>query len=239
MNVLGVRIDEFGRRQSLDKLGLFLNDGKQHSVFTPNPEMLVDAQKDGGFLKVLNSGSLNICDGKGIELVGKGKLQRIPGIDFMLDICGLAVQRKLRVYLLGSRSMFVLEKTKKKIVKLFPRVNICGFDTGPLDLDQHTVLSPDTVDKINRAKPDVLFVGFGHIKQEKWIYENLSKLASVKVAMGVGGSFDMFSGKIPRAPRFLRSFGLEWLWRLAIEPRRIKRIWKATAVFLFYYLKSV
>jgi N-acetylglucosaminyldiphosphoundecaprenol N-acetyl-beta-D-mannosaminyltransferase len=86
--------------------------------------------------------------------------------------------------------------------------------------------------------PDVLFVAFGMGKQEKWINENLRKLPSVKIVMGVGGAFDYISGVISRAPLFLRRIGLEWLYRLARQPSRIKRIFNATVVFAYFLIKN-
>jgi N-acetylglucosaminyldiphosphoundecaprenol N-acetyl-beta-D-mannosaminyltransferase len=224
MFILSVRIDNDTREEAREKIRLFLADGKQHSIFTPNPEMLVDAQTDKEFHDILNSGSLNICDGKGIELVSQGKLHRISGVDFLQDICRIAAQEGKRVYLLGSRDEKVLQKAKELLEKQFPGIQICGTYPGDGVLEQ-----------IRATAPDILFVAFGHPKQEKWIHENLPQLPSVKIAMGVGGAFDMLSGKTPRAPRFLRAVGLEWLWRLLIEPRRIGRIWKATGRFLFLY----
>lgn len=226
MMVLGVQIDEYTKAQALEKVLAFLHDGKQHTIFTPNPEMLADAQTDAEFRSILNTGSLNICDGKGLELVSRGKLKRISGVDFLMDICRIGAGEGRRAYLLGSRDDVVLQKTKKLLEQQFLGLVICGTDSGD-----------GVVERIRAAEPDILFVAFGHGKQEKWIHENLPKLPSVKIAMGVGGAFDMLSGKRARAPRFLRAIGLEWVWRLLIEPRRIGRIWKATGQFLFLFLR--
>lgn len=235
MFILGVKVDEVTKEVAGQRIRGFLQDDAQHTIFTPNPEMLMDAQKDKEFRDILNSGSLNICDGKGIELMSRGKLTRIPGIDFMLDICRIAAEEGRRMYLLGSRESWIVEKTKKELERLYPGIRIVGAETGP-EIPHHLInVPPNHLDRINQAKPDILFVAFGHGKQEKWIHENLPKLPSVKIAMGVGGAFDMLAGKSPRAPRFLRAIGLEWLWRLIQQPWRIGRIWKATGRFLFIY----
>jgi len=92
-------------------------------------------------------------------------------------------------------------------------------------------LNNKLIQKINNARPDILFVAFGAPKQEVWIYENLKKMPTVKLAIGVGGSFDFISGKTRRAPLIFQKLGLEWLWRLILEPRRIKRIYNATVKF--------
>ncbi len=247
VSILGVKIDDVAKSSALERVSDFLSDGKQHSIFTPNPEMLVAAHRDPYLREILNQGSLNICDGRGLEMMIKikknlNKLKRITGIDFMLDICSLAEKENKSVYLLGSDDQGVIGSAAKKLCEQFPKLTIAGFNRGPhiyagsnarpvtpfiVDEREHNSIIND----IKTTSPNILFVGFGHSKQEKWIHENLSQLPSVKIAMGVGGAFDILGGKFPRAPQLMRKAGLEWLWRLILEPRRIKRIWTAVVVF--------
>ena len=93
------------------------------------------------------------------------------------------------------------------------------------------------INNINNSGADILFVAFGHNKQEKWIYENLAKMPSVKIAMGVGGAFDYISGKIKRAPCWMRKIGLEWMYRLMRQPQRIIRIFNATLKFIWLFIR--
>ncbi len=241
MYILGVRVDSVDKSSALSKVADFLASGEGNMVFTPNPEMLVDAQKDAYFKEVLNAGDLNLCDGKGITLVAKEAFERIPGVDFMVDMCGLAAEKNKSVYLLGSGSNEVLKECKHALLEKFPNLKIVGMHPGiqiSNDFTFDTEKNDALIDDIILSAPDILFVAFGHKKQEKWIYGFLPDLPSVRVAMGVGGSFDFISGKVKRAPEIFRRLGLEWLYRLIREPRRIKRIWKATVVFLFYYFKN-
>ncbi len=240
MNILGVRIDNFTKTQALQKASEFLNSQKQHKIFTPNPEMLVDAQKDKYFKNVLNSGDLNVCDGIGLSLVSGCK--RIPGTDFMEDICALAEKEDKSVYLLGSGSDEVVKKTAEVLQMKYSQLKIVGCNRGvkierlkDYKIGYDKEKNDEILHDIIMQAPDILFVAFGHGKQEKWIYENLKHLPSVKIAMGVGGAFDYISGKIPRAPLFLRKIGLEWMHRLLKEPKRIGRVWKAIVQFLFLY----
>ncbi|MDO8499505.1 MAG: WecB/TagA/CpsF family glycosyltransferase [bacterium] len=241
MNFLGVRIDELNRDEALKKIGGFL---EQYKIFTPNPEMLVKAQKDEYFRKVLNAGDLNICDGAGISLFTG--IKRITGVDFMLDICALCEAQNKSVFLLGSGRGEVVEKTAENLQKKYPNLKIVEFDQGPKIVEnsdgglRYVAEGENTIvlDKINEARPDIVFVAFGMGKQEKWIYENLEKMPSVKVAMGVGGSFDYLAGSAKRAPKFMRSIGLEWVFRLVREPKRFVRIFNATVVFSVLFLKS-
>jgi N-acetylglucosaminyldiphosphoundecaprenol N-acetyl-beta-D-mannosaminyltransferase len=248
MHLMGVKIDEITLIEAKQKVRDFLTSNQLHTIFTPNPEMLVDAQKDNEFKQILNSSALNICDGKGIELVSKGKLKRIPGVDFMLECCKIAEEMNKSIYLLGSGNDNVIKSTVCELKKLYSRLKIVGFNTGPnikilkyyninkLTIDEEK--NDKIIDDIILASPDILFVAFGHIKQEKWIEQFLPELPSVKIAMGVGGAFDYISGKVKRAPGRMRKIGLEWLWRLIKQPRRFLRIYKATILFLYLILLS-
>ena len=207
MYILGVRVDTVDKSSALAKVADFLSSGEGHMIFTPNPEMLVDAQKDSYFKEILNKGDLNICDGKGIALFAKDSLERIPGVDFMVDICRLAARENKSVYLLGSGFEYVVKECKNKLLEKFPSLKIVGLHPGlkitdgfKFDSDENDVI----IDDIILSAPDILFVAFGHRKQEKWIYGFLPELPSVRVAMGVGGSFDFISGKIKRAPGVFR-----------------------------------
>ncbi|MEK7644578.1 MAG: WecB/TagA/CpsF family glycosyltransferase [Patescibacteria group bacterium] len=243
IRILGVRIDNLKKNEILAKIAFFLTDGKQHLIFTPNPEMLVDASRDSHFQEILNAGDLNICDGRGIELMAKMKIERLAGVDLLLEICALAEKTGKTIYFLGSGDISGLEKLAKNIKSLHPNLAIAGYHPGPkLTLKKFgnsTVLNDDeeenklVVNDIIRKSPDILFVAFGHPKQEKWISKNISRLPSIKIAMGVGGAFDYLSGKTRRAPRWVRRRGFEWLWRLGREPKRIGRIFKAIVVFPF------
>lgn len=248
IHLLGIRIDTYSKEKTLSKVAEFLQSNQQHTIFTPNPEMLVDAAKDTYFKTVLNSSSLNICDGKGIELLARGQVERFPGVDLMLAICQLAGEKKHSIYLLGSNNETILTNLLFKLKFQFPQLKITGSDPGPTitmkQRDNSTITEIDREDNeqiitnITRAAPDILFVAFGHNKQEKWIAENLNKLPSVKIVMGVGGAFDYLSGKTTRAPRRWQKLGVEWLWRLSHEPKRFGRIFKATIIFIIYYIRG-
>ncbi|MCX6782184.1 MAG: WecB/TagA/CpsF family glycosyltransferase [Candidatus Magasanikbacteria bacterium] len=244
MNFFGVRIDNVGLPEALNKARTFLISG-QHKIFTPNPEILVKAQKDNYFRDVLNTGDLNLCDGFGLKIFSDAT--RIPGVDFMIELCRLASEQGSSVYFLGSGSNEVAEKTAEELLKQFPMLKIVGFDKGlmmdesniqnfELRIDQ--INNQTVIGRINQSHPDILFVAFGMGKQEKWIHENLTKMPGVKIAMGVGGAFDYISGIVNRAPCWMRKIGIEWLYRLISQPKRIGRIFNATTKFTFFALKE-
>ncbi len=245
--VLGVRIDDYNKKEALEKVSEFLDSAKSYKIFTPNPEMVVAAQQDGYFREVLNGGNLNICDGIGIKLVLRGKVEKISGSDFMIDICKMAEEKRKTVYLLGSGDDDVIKKSVDNLEKRFPELKVVGHNKG-LKISYSTLDSQmiqynrdendKLVDEIIMSGPDILFVGMGHGKQEKWIRENLKDMPSVRIAMGVGGAFDFLSGKVKRAPMVMRKLGLEWFWRLIMEPWRIRRIWRATGKFIYLYASN-
>lgn len=239
--VLGVHISDVEKQKAVSLILDFLQSDKAHYIFTPNPEMIVEAQSDTEFKQILNQGDLNICDGAGLSFFAN--TPRITGVDFMIDICHIAEKENKCIYLLGSSDKDVLEKTSSFLKEKFPNLHVAGFDPGysiqikktgessalvydPLEHDE-------TVNRIIMSAPDILFVAFGHNKQERWILEHVPYFPTVKIAMGVGGAFDFLSGKSRRAPKMLQHAGLEWLWRLFNEPWRLKRIVNAVIVFPF------
>jgi N-acetylglucosaminyldiphosphoundecaprenol N-acetyl-beta-D-mannosaminyltransferase len=234
---LNIKVDKISLSEARNKVVDLLSSLGQFKIFTPNPEMYVKAQKDKYFMQVLNSGDLNLCDGFGLSFFYR--TPRIPGADFIYDICAIVRNKQKKVFLLGSGDDEVIKKSAENLIKKTPGLIIVGTDKGEkieeigeiLKYDQ--ALNDKLLEKINNSDAEILFVGFGMGKQEKWIEENLIKIPKIKIAMGVGGTFDFISGKIQRTPCFMRQIGLEWVYRLIQEPRRIKRIWHATAVFIW------
>jgi len=247
INICGVSLDRIKRKEALEQVNQFLHTDGQYTIFTPNPEMIVDAQRDEYFKEILQESDLNICDGIGLVFASFFRLQKISGVDFMLDILAEAEREKKRVYFLGSGDRAVLDNMINILHKKFPTVYIAGSHEG-INISQikengRSILyydekeNNDMIADIVMSEADILFVAFGHKKQEKWIYEHIKDIPRLKIAMGVGGSFDFLGEKIQRAPKFLRHIGCEWLYRLVQEPCRLKRIWNATIVFLFYFFK--
>jgi len=153
--------------------------------------------------------------------------ERLSGSDIILDICIILSENDYSLYILGGEGETPVA-AKFTLEKRFPDLMISGLKGGfPKDSVPDEVL----VEAVNKAKPDVLFVALGHPHQEKWIFRNLDKMPSVKLAIGVGGALDFLSGKLQRAPEFMRKINSEWLFRLIQEPRRWPRI--KTAIYEF------
>lgn len=229
--ILDVKIDDLTFPQVMAKINLFLREKKLHQIVTVNPEFVLAAQKDKEFRKVLNSADLSIPDGFGLK-IGAAILnqkigERITGVDLTWEIAKLASQKGYRLYLLGATPGVGL-KAAKRLKLLYPKLKIVGCYAGKPD-------EPGIINKINNSKADILLVAFGAPKQDKFIFRNSNKL-KVKIAMGVGGTFDYIAGVVPRAPVWMRKLGLEWLYRLIKQPSRLGRIFRAVIIFPFKVL---
>jgi N-acetylglucosaminyldiphosphoundecaprenol N-acetyl-beta-D-mannosaminyltransferase len=243
MKILGVQIDNLTMAEALQRVEGFLADGQQHYIVTPNPEFLIKAQQDEEFRKILNQADLAIPDGIGLIFaswfLGQPLKERITGVDLMERICQKAAQKKWLVFLLGGKKG-IAEKAANNLRKKYPGLEIEQISFGELenfDSVNLSLIEPDEILLTNK-RPAVLFVALGASKQEKWIVQNLKKMPSVKLAMGVGGAFDFVAGRVRRAPKFLQQLGLEWFWRLCCQPWRIKRIFNAVIKFPWLVIKS-
>lgn len=232
MNILGIKIDNLSKTEAMRSVRQFLGGG-QHVIATTGPEFIMAAQHDPEFKSILNKSDLSLADGFGLALaarrMGERLVERLPGVDLLQDICSIAAETNQSVFLLGAQPG-VAEKTAVRLIERYPLLRIAGAESGYRGWHRRV---PDErlVDIINRRQPDILFVAFGQVKQEKWIYRHLPQLPTVKLAMGVGGSFDYISGKVKRAPTFMRRIGLEWLYRLFRQPWRTSRILTAVVKF--------
>lgn len=240
--ILGVKINSPDPNELIEKINLFLDEDKSHYIVTTNPEFIIEATKDNEFKKILNEADLSLADGFGIKLVSwlKGKnIKRISGVDLMLRICQIAEQKNSSIFLLGSLED-TAERAALKLVEKFNNLNIVGAEEGikfKIQNLDYIKKNEELLKRINKVKPDIIFVAFGAPKQEKWIYENKAKIPSLKLAMGVGGTFDFIAKKIKRAPKIWRLAGLEWLWRLIMQPWRLFRIIKAVIYFPYLFIK--
>jgi N-acetylglucosaminyldiphosphoundecaprenol N-acetyl-beta-D-mannosaminyltransferase len=222
LDLLGTMIDCVDASQALSQIDSFVRSGRFHQVVTVNVDFLRLASKDKGFQKLVNNADLVLADG--MPLVWASRLRsrplpgRVTGVDMMLACAQLAATRGYRIFLLGA-APGVARATGEILQQRFPGLCIAGTysppSTDPADQEE-------CVRVVNAAQADMLFVAFGAPKQDQWICQYQDRL-NVPVCMGVGGSFDMLTGKVRRAPLWLQERGLEWLYRLVQEPRRL---WK-------------
>ena len=226
---LGLKTTTKSKKEILSKIF----DGNKYTIYNINPLICYNFRKNEMDRKIINREEFNIPDGNGIVLVSKLKSESvkksIPGIDMLNDICYYSVNNKYSIYLYGTTKDNVSD-AKKELEKKYKGINIVGYSDGFGNYK-------DVLKDINKCNPDILFVALGSPKQEKFIIDNQKELSSVKIIMPVGGSFDVISGNIRRAPKIIRKIKMEWLYRMIKEPKRFKDLGKLV-MFIFLALFS-
>ena len=212
----------------------FIARGYKFYIVTPNPEIILKAQKDKNLLLALNGATISIPDGVGLKLADPS-LNIIKGRDLFLSLISLANKKGWKVFLLGGLGREA-EISKQKLEISYRSLKMESSAGPKLDNEAKPVsekdinIQNDVVERINNFKPRLLFVAFGAPKQEKWLVKWLPKL-DVGGAMAVGGTFSYISGTNKVPPKWMGKAGFEWLWRLVTQPKRLKRIFNAVVVF--------
>lgn len=222
VDILGVRVDDVTEAEAIAVARRLVEEGGGHQIVTPNAEFVVRANRDPEFRAVLNSAALSIPDGAGLLLAGRilgtPLREQVAGTDLAIRLAELAASAGYRLFLLGAAEG-VAAAAGRGLQARFPGLQIAGAHSGsPRREDEDAI-----VDLIRAAAPvHVLLVAYGAPAQDLWIARNLPRLG-VGVAMGVGGVFDFLSGRVPRAPLWVRRAGFDWLYRLVRQPWRWRR----------------
>jgi N-acetylglucosaminyldiphosphoundecaprenol N-acetyl-beta-D-mannosaminyltransferase len=228
IRILGIDIDNVSMDEAAKKVEELLKKRDHNLIATPNPEMIMAAQKDIDLRNIINNAALAPSDGIGLmiaaRILGRKFKERVAGIDLMMEMIKIAKKNSLRVFLFGGREG-VAEEAARNL-----EVDVAGTFHG------YSMNNTLVISRIKEAKPDILFVGLGSPKQEKWASRHLREL-NVPLVMCVGGSLDVLSGKMKRAPAFMRRSGLEWLYRLIREPGRWRRM-ATLPVFIMKVIKQ-
>lgn len=227
-----------GEKELREKLSEYISGEQARVVFTPNPEILMQAKAHSAYADVLRCADLRVPDGSGVQLIGRlkgsGLLFRYPGVDIGRMLLDIAYQKRLRVMLLGGRNGSAISAAER-LTKPHSDFQIYAAGDNAEVSESGDVPDPKEEQRIRDAilqiKPAVLLVGLGAPKQEQWIIRHKDAFPSVRIFVGVGGSFDIWSGRLRRAPRLMRLAGLEWFWRLLLEPARLPRILTAVVRF--------
>lgn len=235
----GIRLHRLPSRESVRSVcEEFLEDGRTHCVFTPNPEILLYARKHRDYAAVLNEADLALPDGFGLVLVsrlrGGLRLPRWPGIDVAELILRLAAARDARVMFLGGRDG-IADRAAARWRGTIPSLDVVTAANDVRFGDEGIPVPPgleeELLGRIAELRPAVIFVSLGHPRQERWIARHRSSFQSARIIMGVGGALDVWGTRFSRAPGWLRSIGLEWAWRLLQQPARLPRTLRATMEF--------
>ncbi|MBE2976331.1 WecB/TagA/CpsF family glycosyltransferase [Priestia megaterium] len=218
-NILGIDVCSDTYDELAVKLLQDIDKGRKSFIVAINPEKIMKAQEDRELKSLLNQATYQIPDGIGVILASKlkkGRIrERVTGIDMMLKLCKEATNNGKRIFLYGAKPG-IADEAKAKLEEMFPGISIVGTLNG---YEKNEEVIERT---INDSGAEIIFVALGSPAQENWIIAHKEKL-NPSVYQGVGGSFDVISGRLNRAPAVFQKFGLEWLYRLLKEPWRWKR----------------
>ncbi|MFA5780537.1 MAG: WecB/TagA/CpsF family glycosyltransferase [Elusimicrobiota bacterium] len=236
IKILSTRIDNISLFDALTHVGSYLTDNNPHQIITANPLMIFEAHKNEKLKNIFDTAALVIPESAGVHWAAKflktPLKEKIPGIDFMISLLKYAQQKNRPVFFLGAKEE-VIKKAVDEIKKKIPELKIAGFHNGYFSENEQDVLS-----QIKSSGAEILFAGLNTPFQEIWINENLEKLG-VKIAIGVGGSFDVLSGNLRRAPKWMIDRDIEWIFRVAQQPWRILRIIKLFSFALKIFKEKI
>ena len=229
LSIMGVRIDNLSMDEVLKIAEEKIEKNEQYIIYTPNTEFIMMCQKDKEFLNLMNESDINIPDGIGLIYAGKIKKhplkEKVGGYDLSVNLLKMANDKGLKLYVVGGKPG-VAEAAMENVREKYPGIKIVGTQHGYF---KGTHLGKKgheeeiaVIEDINKHQPHILFVGFGAKKQELWIEYN-KDLINANVIIGNGGTLDGLAGIVKRAPDIFIKLGLEWLYRLMKEPKRIKR----------------
>lgn len=245
-----VGIDQVDNKETIKRIEEFIVSKKPHQIVTPDTLAVLQARKDPEYHAILKSADLVTPDGAGIlwaaTTLSYPLPERVTGIDIIHNMCRLSAKKGYSLYLLGSYPG-VASEAALNLTKKYPGIKIAGTHHGYFECedsqncedvkngDEVRNKEEEIIAEIKEKRPNILLVGMGMPKQEKWINKNLNRL-DVPVCMGVGGSFDVLSGRIPRAPLWMQRHGMEWIYRSIKQPNRAFR---TLALFYFIWLVIV
>ena len=236
IELFGLRFDDYDREELKARLRELLSSSGQAYLVTPNPEIIMSALKDREYADALHNADLCIAEGVGVkiasDILDAGLRCRIPGIEIGEMVLSICADDSLSVFMLGGADG-VSNSASSNMKEKYSGLRIAGSRHGYFSEKD----DDDIVNEINSSGAGVLFVCLGYPRQEKWISRNIGRLTSVKLALALGGSLDVYAGKVRRAPVIFRKLGLEWLYRGFLSFDRFKRMLRLP-LFIKYVYKA-
>jgi N-acetylglucosaminyldiphosphoundecaprenol N-acetyl-beta-D-mannosaminyltransferase len=222
VELYGVRVSSMGMQDTVNYLAEAIRSRQPNQVITVNPIMIMSGLEDPSYMRVMQEAELLVPDGTGVvwaaSFIGKPVKERVTGIELIHELMDRGQREGWRVYLLGTTADTIRAATDR-LQERYPNIHIVGVRDGYFGDEE----DDRVIEEIVKAEPDILLVGRAANNQEPWIGKYKHRL-NIPVMMGVGGSFDVISGKLKRAPKIVQRLGLEWLFRLIQEPYRYKRM---------------
>jgi len=221
IEILGCRVDGLERDEAVARIIELAHGTHPSLVVTLGSEMVMEAQRNEAFRRQINGAALSLCDTIGLlcaSRLRRGPLrQRVAGVELVEALADRSGAHELALYFLGG-APGVAQRAAEAMMKRYPGARIVGWHDGYFGADETSAI----LAALKSSGAQILCVGMGSPKQELWLGEHLAASGAL-VGIGVGGTFDVLSGGIPRAPRIWRRLGIEWLYRLIHEPRRWRR----------------
>jgi len=223
--VAGTEINNISLRMAIETIATFIAERTPQYVVTPNVDHIVSLQDDQQFKEVYRNAALVLCDSMPLlwasRILGTPLKEKISGSDLFPRVCEIASKRGWRLFFLGGREG-AAAKAAVILQERYPGLQVVGTYCPPFGFEHDEKENRKIVEMIKATKLDIIFVGLGAPKQEKWIYQYKDQY-QVPVSIGIGASFEFVSGMVKRAPVWMQKVGLEWFWRLMMEPRRLWR----------------
>lgn len=235
ISLLGVKVHCLNMQVTLDAIREFVRSGKPHMIVTADASGIVIAQDDAEFREIVNQADLVTPDGSGIlkgaAMLGTPLESRVSGVDIAREMCRLSAEDGFSVFFLGAEPG-VAEQAVENLGRQFPGMHVAGIHHGYFKPDQDAEIAA----KVKESGAQALLVAMGIPRQEKFIQKYMGEMG-ICVAMGVGGSFDVFAGKVKRAPVWFQKHGLEWAYRLVQDPSKMSKV-KSLPRFAILVLKE-
>ncbi|HSV43699.1 MAG TPA: WecB/TagA/CpsF family glycosyltransferase, partial [Candidatus Bathyarchaeia archaeon] len=222
VKVLDVNVDVIDMDTAIERIGQWIEERRKAYVCVAPVATVVRAIDDQDYQKILEEADMVTPDGMPVVWVARAKgakeIERVCGPDLIQRVCSDPCLTHWRHFFFGATPS-TLEQMEKRLRMLNPDIKIAGTMAPPFR-DEAVLESPEVIEEINRARPDILWVGMGSPKQDFWMKVNRPRL-DAPVIIGIGAAFDFLAGNKPRAPKWMQRVGLEWLFRLGCEPRRL------------------
>lgn len=222
IRILGIKVHRITMADALDTIKRYITSGKPHMIVTADASMIARAQDDTDLRDIINDADLVTPDGSGIikgaKILGTPLIERVSGVDLARELCRMSAEDGFSVFFLGAEPG-IAESAAENLAKSYPGMKVAGIHDGYFKPDN----DPEIAGLVKKSGAQALLVAMGIPRQEKFIKQYMSDMG-INVAIGVGGSFDVFSGKVKRAPVWFQNHGLEWAYRLAKDPSKISKV---------------
>jgi N-acetylglucosaminyldiphosphoundecaprenol N-acetyl-beta-D-mannosaminyltransferase len=241
VNICGIKINNCSLREIVEAIANLIKDNQHRFVVTCNVDHVVKLMQDAEFMQVYKMASLVVADGVPLlwasNFLGTPLKERVNGTDLFEKLCEVAAEKNYKLLFLGGRPGAAIGAAEF-LIKRYPNIRIVGTYAPPLGFENNKEENRKIVKMIRDSTPDLLFVGLGAPKQEKWIYRHKNDYR-VPVSIGIGVSFELIAGMVKRAPIWMQRIGLEWFWRFMMEPGRLwKRYFIDDPKFFWLVLKQ-